>query len=310
MWHHQRPSDALPNHLISNIDQVCTVVSDFDGTIKALTEKLGIGPFKCWELKSPELFNRTFRAEPAEWSMKLGVAMIGRTQWEVIQPAGGRSLYDEHLARAGSGVHHLLLETAQHGYDKSLEQLSLRGLPVAQSAMLNIKLQVAGLTLPAAPRSVAEPLSTHFAYVDAHEPLATTLELARFPPGISRPLGIRIGKADYFAPAGETNVASRLPNSLFEKVAKIGFVVRDLDASVAASPGGPSCAAWARGTSSTSTSAVWARCGSGRARGPSGRASRGRSSGRCCSSWCSPSPATRRTNRSSPATARAFTTSA
>ena len=41
---------------ITGVDQVCTVVRDFDATITALTEQLGIGPFKCWTLERPALF--------------------------------------------------------------------------------------------------------------------------------------------------------------------------------------------------------------------------------------------------------------
>lgn len=232
MWHRKPRPDSLDSAFITGIDQVCTVVKDFDATVAALTGSLGIGPFKCWDVKPPALFNRTFRGEPAEWTMRLGVALVGRTQWEVIQPLTGPSLYTEHLERRGEGLHHILLETAGTSHPDSVARLEREGFSHAQTGMLNIPLQVGPLTVPAAPAALAQPLSTHFGYVDTHDALGTTLELARFPPGVSRPLGIRIGKADFFVPADASRVTGELPGSFIDSVEKLGFIVRDLKTTV------------------------------------------------------------------------------
>jgi hypothetical protein len=238
MWHHKPRPDSLGNAFITGVDQVCTVVSDFDDTIAALTEKLGIGPFKCWTLQAPALFNQQFRgAGPdakSEWTMRLGVALVGRTQWEVIQPLAGPSVFTEHLAQRGPGLHHILVETAGTSYRDSLQRLDSAGFAQLQSAMVNLPLQVGALTVPAVPERLAAPLSTHFAYVDTPGALGTTLELAQFPPGISRPLGVRIGKADFFAPPDATRVTDDLPNSFIDRVEKLGFIVRELGATVRA----------------------------------------------------------------------------
>lgn len=207
------------------------VTRDFEATIAAMTGVLGVGPFKCWRVEPPALFSRTLRGAPAAWSMKLGVALVGGMQWEVIEPLDENNLYAEHLGRGGPSVHHLLLETKGISHGESVSYFEKQGFPLAQSAMLNIPLLAFGVTVPAAPRILAEPLSTHFGYADTHAALATTLELARFPPGISRPLGIRIGKPDFMAPAGSTDVSARLPNGLFDRVSKLGFVVKDAEAS-------------------------------------------------------------------------------
>lgn len=234
MWKKKPRPDALSNSFITGVDQVCTVVREFDATIATLTNKLGIGPFKCWDVKPPALFNRTFRGNPAEWTMRLGVALVGGMQWEVIQPATGPSLYAEHLERHGEGLHHILLETAGTSHEESVARFEAQSFPSAQTAMLNIPLQVGPITVPAAPQILAAPMSTHFGYVDTHDVLGTTMELARFPPGVSRPLGIRIGKADFFAPPDATNVTASLPNSFIDHVEKLGFIVRDAKATIEA----------------------------------------------------------------------------
>ncbi len=235
MWHDKPKADALPNYLISGVDQVCTVVKDFEGTVKLLSEKLGIGPFKCWDVKPPALFERTFRGSTdAKWTMRLGVALVGKTQWEVIQPMEGDSLYHEHLKSFGEGVHHLLLETTGTPYENSVQRFEAEGFPHAQTAALNLPLLVGGLTFPAAPKFLAPFVSTRFGYVDTLQTLKTTLELAKFPPGVSRPLGIRLGKAEFFRPESETNVESSLGNSIFDKVVKLGFIVRDAEATARA----------------------------------------------------------------------------
>ena len=228
LWHHRKPADALPNALITGIDQVCIVTRDFDATVAAMSV-LGIGPFKCWRVQPPALFSTTFRSKPAAWSMKLAVALVGGMQWEIIEPLNEQNLYAEHLTRRGPSVHHVLLETRGTSHAESVAYFEKQGFAHAQTGMLNIPLLVGGITLPAAPEFLAEPLSTHFGYVETEAALATTLELARFPPGVSRPLGIRIGKPDFMVPEGSHDVTSRLPNSLFNRVSKLGFVVADAE---------------------------------------------------------------------------------
>lgn len=234
MWHQQLPAGSLSNAFITGIDQVCLVVPDFEKAIAGLLQ-LGIGPFKCWNVQPPALFDRTFRGNAeADWSMRLGVALVGTMQWEVIEPLTGDSLYREHLTRFGAGVHHLLLETRGTSFDESIARFAAQQLPFVQSAALNLPLKMGPLTVPAAPAFVAGAVSTRFGYVDSVDALKTTLEVARFPPGVSRPLGIRIGKADFFLPEGETNVESSLPSSLFDRVVKFTFLVNDLEATAKA----------------------------------------------------------------------------
>jgi hypothetical protein len=234
MWHHKKSPDALPNSIISNIDQVCIVTRDFEASIELISSVLGIGPFKCWTIQPPELFGTTFRGKPAPWSMKLGVALVGGMQFEVIQPLDENNLYAEHLMAQGPSVHHLLLETKGVSHPDSVTYFEKQGFEHAQTAMLNLPLLVGGVTFPAAPQFLAKPLSTHLGYIDSFAKLGTTLELSQFPPGISRPLGIRIGKANYMKPDAATDVTSRLPNSVFDKVSKLGFVVKDAEATAKA----------------------------------------------------------------------------
>lgn len=44
--------------------------------------------------------------QPVERSWRLATAMVGRVQWELIQPLDGESIYAQFLAEKGKGVHH------------------------------------------------------------------------------------------------------------------------------------------------------------------------------------------------------------
>jgi hypothetical protein len=234
MWHRKPRPDSLENAFISGIDQVCTVTNNFEETITGLTEKLGIGPFKCWTLQPPSLLDRTYRGEAAEWTMRLGVALVGRMQWEVIQPLAGPSVFTEQLQQRGAGLHHILIETAGTSRDEALARLETSGFAHVQSAVCNLPLQLGALTIPAVPAKLASSMATRFGYADTVAALGTTLELAQFPPGISRPLGVRIGKPENFAPPDARHVTDDLPTSFIDRVEKLGFIVHDLNATVRA----------------------------------------------------------------------------
>lgn len=41
--------------------------------------------------------------------MRLAVAFIGRLQFELIEPVDDKSIYAQHLAERGKGLHHVAL---------------------------------------------------------------------------------------------------------------------------------------------------------------------------------------------------------
>lgn len=223
-----------PQQLFTQVRQVCTVVEDFETTITNLVEQLGIGPFKCWYWRPPALHRTTFRGQPADWTMKLGITWLGDLQYEVITPMEGATLYREHLDERGRGVQHILMETAPTSFDEAAVIMAQRGHPFAQTAAVNPPLQFGAVTLPAPPSRIATPMNLQFGYVDAGHTLRTDIEMTRYPLGFTERFALRGGKAEFCIPEGDSDFERSLPNRRVRRVVKVGIVTRDLDATVRA----------------------------------------------------------------------------
>ncbi len=99
---------ALP--LAGPICQVAWVTDDLDATEGTLRALFGVttwtrmpdirfGPDTC-----------TYRGRPADFTADIAIAYSGDLQLELIRPVSGESLYTEHLARHGAGLHHVCVE--------------------------------------------------------------------------------------------------------------------------------------------------------------------------------------------------------
>jgi len=212
--------------LVSGLIQICIVTENYEAAVETLAGSLGIGPWKCWDYSPPAILDTWRHGNPAGWTLKLGVAWIGAVQLEVIQPGRGETTYREFLDRQGEGIHHLLLET-KTDYLSAGRALVAAGYPALQSARINPPMQIGSLTLPPLPGFLANKFATQFVYHDTQATLGTVAELSRMPPGIPFRLGVRLGKPDFWIPAGSTDVEASLENRLVEQVTRIGIAVQD-----------------------------------------------------------------------------------
>ena len=137
--------------------QVAWVTDDLDATEAALGPQFGVtrwtrlpdihfGPDTC-----------TFRGAPADFTAHVSLAYSGDLQLELIQPVRGESLYAEHLAQHGPGLHHTCFEVADMAV--AVAALEAAGLDVVQAG------------------SMADG-GMQFAYVDAVGHGASYVELA------------------------------------------------------------------------------------------------------------------------------------
>lgn len=97
---------TAPKH---EITQICIVVRDIERSMKEYTERLGWGPWKVFEYGPPLLHDTHLRGEPAEFTMIGAETMVGGIGFELIQPTGGNSIYQEFLDRHGEGVQHIAI---------------------------------------------------------------------------------------------------------------------------------------------------------------------------------------------------------
>ncbi|HJB64648.1 MAG TPA: VOC family protein [Candidatus Microbacterium pullistercoris] len=89
------------------ISQICIVVRDLDRSMKEYSERLGWGPWKVFEYKAPFLHHTHLRGEDADFTMMAAETMVGDLGFELIQPTGGNSIYQEFLDEHGEGVQHI-----------------------------------------------------------------------------------------------------------------------------------------------------------------------------------------------------------
>jgi 4-hydroxyphenylpyruvate dioxygenase-like putative hemolysin len=89
---------------LDKVNQVGIVVRDMDKAIRNYWEIFGISFPK---VVVPDYFNRVYRGKPGNFRMKIGLAMMGEVQIELIQPLEGKTIYGEFLERWGEGIHHL-----------------------------------------------------------------------------------------------------------------------------------------------------------------------------------------------------------
>lgn len=89
------------------VNQVAVVVRDLDAAMKRYVEDLGIGPWDVYTYGPQRLHTMTFRGKDQPYVMKLALAWIGGTMYELIEPIQEPTTYHEFLANGGEGLHHL-----------------------------------------------------------------------------------------------------------------------------------------------------------------------------------------------------------
>jgi catechol 2,3-dioxygenase-like lactoylglutathione lyase family enzyme len=88
-------------------DQVCVVVPDLESAIESYSDTLGISSWVGWRYDGDYLAYRTYRGQPADWSMRVAVTTSLHPQFEIVEPERGPSILGEHLEQHGAGLQHV-----------------------------------------------------------------------------------------------------------------------------------------------------------------------------------------------------------
>lgn len=107
---------TTPKH---EITQICIVVRDIERSMQEYTDRLGWGPWKVFEYGAPLLHDAHLRGAPADFTMIGAETMVGNVGFELIQPTGGASIYQEFLDTHGEGVQHIAI--MKHSKEESDE---------------------------------------------------------------------------------------------------------------------------------------------------------------------------------------------
>src|SRR3712207_5768236 len=92
---------------LTAIDQVAVVVRDLDRAMTRYWTELGVGPWHVYTYGPHRMPRMTYRGADRPYVMKLALAYVGPTMYELIESVEGPSIYEEFLARQGEGLHHL-----------------------------------------------------------------------------------------------------------------------------------------------------------------------------------------------------------
>jgi len=87
--------------------QVALVVRDLDAAVRQWSGRLGIGPWTAYTLAPPRLRECTYRGELRDFSLRHALAWNGETQFELVQPLDGPSIFADHLQAHGEGLQHV-----------------------------------------------------------------------------------------------------------------------------------------------------------------------------------------------------------
>ena len=120
--------DALPG--ANNVAQVAFVVRDLDRAMAAWAER-GVGPWRVFAFGPDRLHGMTVRGGERPYAMRLALASARAIDYELIEPMQGPSLYAEHLARSGEGLHHLGYYVSD--IDEAVTAMAERGYAVVQA---------------------------------------------------------------------------------------------------------------------------------------------------------------------------------
>jgi glyoxalase/bleomycin resistance protein/dioxygenase superfamily protein len=140
--------------------QVCVVVRDIDAAMRTYVHEYGIRPWEIYEFNPSTVRNMHERGEPVERSFRLALSRVGGMQWELIQPLDDDSIYAQHLAAHGEGVHHVGVAVAD--YAATIAALEEKGHEVVFGGEYN---------------------GVNFAYLSTDRDLGVLTEIFDAPPG-------------------------------------------------------------------------------------------------------------------------------
>jgi hypothetical protein len=116
------------------LHHTCFVVHDVEQAAKALADSLAIKPWSVWTIE-PEA--STVHGREVPFSFRVAIAPIGDSNYELIAPHTGDSVYVEHLKSKGEGFHHTCIAySSLEAIREARDELVKQGRQMIQSGSL------------------------------------------------------------------------------------------------------------------------------------------------------------------------------
>jgi len=113
---------------LPQVSQIGVVVEDLDRVASFLESSFALGPFRVEEVEAPNVWDR---GEEKHIKARLGFAMMGQVELELIHIVEGDSVHLEFLRQHGEGLHHLGFHVED--FEGKLRQARAMGLEVLQT---------------------------------------------------------------------------------------------------------------------------------------------------------------------------------
>lgn len=99
------PPSTKPASLDYRITQVSLVVRDLDAKLRAYHEAFGWGPWKVYQSDGKVVMHDCeYRGKPAYFNVRWAETFVGDMNFELIEPLGGESPFQDHLDQKGEGI--------------------------------------------------------------------------------------------------------------------------------------------------------------------------------------------------------------
>jgi methylmalonyl-CoA/ethylmalonyl-CoA epimerase len=121
------PDDLKQQLELLEVSQIGVVVEDLDRAVAFYQSTFGLGPFRIQEAEAPNVWDR---GEEKRIKARLGFAMLGQVELELIHILEGDSVHLEFLREHGEGLHHLGFKVTD--FQAKLEQAKAMGFEVLQ----------------------------------------------------------------------------------------------------------------------------------------------------------------------------------
>jgi hypothetical protein len=116
-----------------SLHHTCWVVNDVEKAARSLAESLSI-QWGVWTIV-PE--RCTVHGREVPYSFRVAIARVGDSNFELIQPLEGRSVYVEQLESKGEGFHHsCIIYPSRATMRAASDELSSQGRAMIQSGDL------------------------------------------------------------------------------------------------------------------------------------------------------------------------------
>jgi len=113
------------------LHHTCFVVRDVEKTATELADS-GIGPWGVWTIEPAAT---TVRGREVPFSIRIAFAQVGASNYELLAPHEGDSIYVEHLAANGEGFHHTCIRyPSRDAMRDAKAELERQGRTMVQSA--------------------------------------------------------------------------------------------------------------------------------------------------------------------------------